>query len=84
MPSSLSPSERSQRARIAAHTLHSQVDPREHTKPARSAFLTGFERKVPPEITDPTERARRADQLMKAHMARLAFLSAKPRRRKAL
>jgi hypothetical protein len=75
----LSPEQRSIRGRIAAHTLHAQVDDREHTAPARAAFLKRFEHQVPPEITDPAERARRAQQLLKAHMARLALASSKAR-----
>ena len=39
MPDSLTPAERSSRARLAAHVLHSKVDPTEHTAPARAAFI---------------------------------------------
>lgn len=84
MPSSLSPSERTLRARLAAHTLHSKVDGREHTAPARAAFLSQFERQVDPAgILPPAERARRAEQAKKAHMTRLALLSAKARSRRS-
>jgi hypothetical protein len=84
MPTSLSPSERQQRARIAAHTLHSQVDSTEHTEPARRAFLARFEDEVDPDgVLAPAERARRAEHARKAYFARLGFASAKARRAKA-
>ena len=78
----LTPKERTLRARLAAHTLHSRVDPTEHTAPARKAFLDSFEKQVDPDGTlDPKERARRAEHARKAHMARLALKSAQARRR---
>jgi hypothetical protein len=79
----LSPSERSLRARLAAHTLHSRVDSTEHTKPARSAFLDRFEQEVDPDlILPPDERKRRAEQARKAYFTRLALRSAKARRQR--
>ena len=84
MPVSLSPSERSLRARLAAHTLHSRVDSRAHTAPARAAFLSRFEREVDPDCTLPeAERARRAAQARKAYFTRLALQSVKARRKAA-
>jgi hypothetical protein len=80
----LSSSERSLRARLAAHTLHSKVDSRKHTEPARAAFRSRFERDVDPEgVLTPEERARRADHARRAYFARLALKSAKARRRSA-
>ena len=38
------------RARIAAYTLHSQVDGTAHTQKARDAFLARFEAQVDPEL----------------------------------
>ena len=77
----MTPSERSQRARLAAHVLHSQRDGREVTAPARKAFLERFERQVDPEgVLDSTERRRRAKHALKAHMAALALRSAASRR----
>jgi hypothetical protein len=82
----LSPSERSLRARIAAHTLHSRVDSREHTAPARAASpgqLPYWERVVDPDNELPErERRRRAEQARKAHMASLALKSARSRRQR--
>lgn len=57
-------------------------DPRQMTAPARAAFASKFEREVPVEVTDPAERARRADALRRAHFARLGLASAKARQRK--
>ena len=82
MPTTLSPSERSLRARLAAHTLHSRVDSRAHTAPARKAFLSRFEHQVDPDRTLPSvERARRAQQARKAYFTRLAYQSVRARRK---
>ncbi len=75
------PSEMALRGRIGAYRLHSTHDSREITAPARRAFLRRFEREVDPEGTlAPTERQRRAEMALKAHMAGLAYRSAKARR----
>lgn len=80
--SHLTPERRSLRAQIAAHTLHSKVDSTEHTAPARKAFLERFEREVDPDGNlPPAERRRRAEHARKAYFKRLAFKSAKARRR---
>lgn len=79
----LTPSERSLRARIAVHTSWANTEDRSaRTAPGRRAAMARFERKVDPDGTlSPAERARRADQAMRAHMARLALKSAMARRR---
>lgn len=76
-------SDRSLRARLAAHTLHSRVaDPAAHTAPARRAFLDRFEREVDPTGALPqAERTRRAEHARKAYFLRLAMASAKARRK---
>ncbi len=80
----LTPTELSLRARIGAYSLHAQHDPTETTKPARAAFLAGFEREVDPEgALPPAERTRRAGAARKAYFAKLALKSAQARRRKA-
>lgn len=81
----LTPSERTQRARLAAHTSWANTaDPRARTKPAVEAFLARFERQVDPDgRLDPTERARRAEHARKAYFARLALKSARARRARA-
>jgi predicted oxidoreductase len=80
-----SPSERSLRARVAAHSLHASRDSRQLTANARKAFnVDRFEREVDPDqLLDPAERARRAEHAKKAYMARLALRSAVARRRAA-
>jgi hypothetical protein len=78
--SKLTPEQRSLRARIAAHTLHAQVDGAAHTAPARKAFLDRFETLVDPEgILPPDERRRRAGHAKKAHFQQLAYKSARAR-----
>lgn len=80
----LSPAERSLRARIGGYSLSATHDPRETTKPARAAFLAGFEREVDPDgVLTITERARRAAAARKAHFAKLALKSSRARRRRA-
>lgn len=77
--SPLTPAERSQRARIAAHSLHAAG--KTNTEGARRAFLKKFELEVDPNgVLEPAERVRRANHARKAYFARLALLSAKARR----
>ena len=66
---------------MAAHMLHARItDPAAHTKPARTAFLSRFEREVDPDGTlDSQERARRAEHAKKAYFLRLAQESRKAR-----
>lgn len=66
---------------MAAHLLHAQVkDPTKHTEPARTAFLSRFEREVDPDgVLEPVERAKRAEHAKKAYFLRLALASRKAR-----
>ncbi len=80
---SASPAERSLRARLAAHALHAQRDPRETTANGRAAFLARFEREVDPDSAlDPAERRRRAEQARRAYFTRLSLTAAKAKRAK--
>jgi hypothetical protein len=75
---SLSPAERSLRARIAALSLHAQG--RTSTTAGTAAFLARFERQVDPDGTlDPVERTRRAIYARKAYMATLALRRSRTR-----
>lgn len=79
----LTPSQRSMRSRLAAHTLHSRVDSSAHTRPAREAFLARFLDEVDPDRVLPEdERQRRAIQARKAYFARLALASSRARARR--
>lgn len=72
--SSLTASQRTQRARIAANARWSQQDGAAGTQAARSAFLDRFERQVDPTgELDPRERARRAESAKRAHFQRMAY-----------
>jgi hypothetical protein len=83
MPSSLTPSERSLRARLAAHALHAQYDSRELTRPGRDKFEQRFIDEVDPERMLPeAERQRRVDHARKAYFTRLAMKSAQARKAK--
>jgi hypothetical protein len=78
----LTPNERTMRARLAAHVLHASVDSRQHTEPARQAFMARFEDQVDPDrVLSPIERARRAEHAKKAYFTRLALKSAQARRK---
>ncbi|HUP72203.1 MAG TPA: hypothetical protein VM282_04080 [Acidimicrobiales bacterium] len=83
--SSLTPSERAIRARIAAHVRLASSDPVEMTEAARKAGpgrIEYWERAVDPDgVLDLSERLRRAEHAKKAHFSRLAFKSAKVRGR---
>lgn len=77
---SLTPQQRSIRARLAAYSLHAQTDSKEHMRPAREAFMRRFETQVDPDgLLSPAERDRRAQHALKAYMTTLALKSAKSR-----
>jgi hypothetical protein len=81
VPSNSTPTHGSQRARIAALTLHATHDSRQLTAPARVAFNERFVDLVDPDrILEPKERDRRAACMKRAHFARLAIASAEARR----
>ena len=70
--------------KIGGHTTHARHDPTVTTAKARATFLTSFELAADPDGTLPVdERQRRAEQLRKAHFARLSLASAEARRQKA-
>lgn len=72
--------ERSLRAKVAAHASHARRDPREATARARAALLSRFENEADPDgVLPPEERRRRAEQLWRAHMGRMALASARAR-----
>jgi hypothetical protein len=78
--SSLTPEQRSLRARLAAHTLHSKRDRRQTTLKARESFLERFENEVDPDrVLPPAERARRAESAKSAYFMKLAFRSSRAR-----
>jgi hypothetical protein len=71
------------RGRIGGLALAAQRDPREYTAAARSAFLARFERQVDPNgRLAPRERVRRAEAARRLYFAKLAYASAKARRRR--
>lgn len=77
----LSPAERTARARLAAHVLHSKVDSREHTRPAREAFERRFLDQVDPNRELPeAERNRRAGHARAAYYQKLSFQAQSARR----
>jgi len=78
---SLSPAERSLRARLAAYAMHAQHDTRRTSANGRAAFLARFEADVDPDgRLDPEERRRRAEHARSAYFARLALASVATRR----
>jgi hypothetical protein len=81
---SKNPAERRQIGTIGAHKLHSMYDSRTLTAPARAKFMQKFQDEVDPDRVLPEpERLRRAEHARKAYFARLAFKSAKARRKAA-
>ena len=80
----LTASQRSLRASIAADVMHAKHDPRVTTRNGTAAFLSKFEREADPDgVLDPVERARRAELLKRAHFKRLAFQSSRARQKRA-
>jgi hypothetical protein len=82
VPDSLSPTERSLRGKLAAHTSWANTpDPAARTAPARAKFLDRFYRQVDPDGKLPeAERHRRAEAAKKAYYTGLALKSARARR----
>ncbi len=85
MSVSLSPTERTMRARLGAYALHAKYRGDEITAAARAAGPGSdahWEQKVDPdEKLEPAERARRARYAKKAHYTRLSLMSSIARRR---
>ena len=77
----LTPTERTLRARVAAHAMHSRNDSMAVSQAGRDAFLERFAREVDPlRLLEPTERERRAQHALRAHMYRLSLAASKARR----
>jgi hypothetical protein len=78
---SSSPEQRSLRASIAAHVMHSRHDGREITAAARAGRMAKKLRQVDEETPrlPEAERLRRAEHLLHAEMKRLALRSSKVR-----
>ena len=79
---SLTPSERTLRASIAAHTMWGKTDDwTARTKPGRDAFRKSFDNKVDPDgKLDPAERSKRGEALYQAHFKRMALAKSKKAR----
>jgi hypothetical protein len=80
----LTPEERSLRGRIAGYSSWEKtLDRTARTQRGRDAFRESFADKIDPDhLLPPVERAKRGEAAYKAHMARLAFNSAKARRQR--
>lgn len=84
MPS-LTPEQRTLRARIAAHTRWSREDPASNAARGQAGLLARFGREVreaEPGLSE-AEYERRAASAYQAHMAALALASSKARARRA-
>lgn len=80
----LSPQERSQIARIGAHAMHSKHDVMETTAAGRAASMQKFLDEVDPDRVLPeAERLRRAEHARSAYFTRLAYKSARARRKRS-
>jgi hypothetical protein len=81
----LTPEERSLRGKIAGYSSWEKTQNRTaRTQRGRDVFRESFADKVDPDhLLSPVERAKAGEAAYRAHMARLAFKSAKARRRKA-
>jgi hypothetical protein len=76
----LTSEQRRLRVQIAANTRWSREDPTPNAVRAQAGLVARFEREVDPDgVLPPAERARRVESARKAHMQRLALLSAKAR-----
>jgi hypothetical protein len=78
----LTPGQRVLRARMGAYAVHSRYDVKQLTQPARDAFMARFEREVDPDgVLPEAERLRRAKAAKTLHFQRLAWKSARARRK---
>lgn len=82
---SLTPAERSLRARLAVHTSWANTtDRRKRTSNGTAAFLARFERQVDPDgVMSPADRAKAVESAKSAYFAGLALKASKARRAKA-
>lgn len=82
-PKNMTESQRTLRARLAAHTRWANEDPSDQAKKAQAGLLAKFEREVDPNLElPPEERRRRAESARQAHMTRLALRSSQARSRR--
>jgi hypothetical protein len=82
VPSSLTPEQRTIRARIAAFSLHAQGGT--NTSAATAGQMARFEAQVDPDgILPSEERAQRAAFARKAHMAGLALRASRARSKRS-
>ena len=78
----LSPEQRTLRARLAAHAMHARGST--NTAPGHDAFMRRFEKDVDPDgVLAPDERARRATHARKAYMYGLALRASRARAAKS-
>lgn len=71
---SLTPEQRSLRARMGGYAVAAKHDTREITKPARKAFMNRFEDQCDPDRVLPElERQRRAEAAKKLYFEQLAW-----------
>lgn len=76
----MTPEQRSMRARIAANARWAREDPGPTMARARAVLAGRYERQVDPdEVLAPAERARRAECARKADLTRLALASSRAR-----
>jgi hypothetical protein len=82
----LTRSERKLRAQAAAHASWAATPDRtSRTSRGRAAFMARFEDEVDPERTmTPTARAQAAESAREAHFSRMAYRSARARRKSQL
>ena len=71
---SLSASQRRQRAKIAAHASWAARDGQELGARGQAGLMARFEREVDPDgVLPPAERERRAESAKRAHFQRMAY-----------
>lgn len=85
MPPDPSPAERRLKAQIAANLGWANTPDRSaRTEPARRGLQESWERKADPDrVLTPQERAKRVENLKRAHFQRMALASAESRRRRS-
>lgn len=82
MPVDSEVSARNKATALAKWAVTPAAERSRRTRPGREAFLASLDAQIPPEVTDPGDRAERVTALLRAHYLRMQANSMKARRLK--
>jgi hypothetical protein len=82
MPADSEVSARNAASALARWAVLPPAERSRRTRPGREAFLASLDAQIPPEVSDPADRAERVTALLKAHYLKMQANSMKARRLK--